>query len=68
MSENGESWENFHEYCDDKGPNLVLIKTTKNQIFGGFTPLSWKKVASSYIYDDSNQTFLSLPINICLSY
>ena len=41
MSENGSKSEDFHKYCDNKGPTLTLIKTTKNRIFGGFSPLSW---------------------------
>ena len=64
MSENGESWEDFHKYCDNKGPTLVLIKTTKDKIFGGFTPLNWKKEENTYIKDISNQTFIfSLNLN-----
>ena len=30
MSENGNKSEDFHKYCDNKGPTLTLIKTTKN--------------------------------------
>ena len=64
MSENGESWENFHEYCDNKGHTLVSIETTKDKIFGGFTPLNWKKEDNRELGDDSNQTFIfSLNLN-----
>ena len=41
MSENGTKSEDFHKYCDNKGPTLILVKTTNNKIFGGFTPLNW---------------------------
>ena len=58
MSECGSNWEKFHEKCDNKGPTLVLIKTTKNKIFGGFTPLDWKKEKENSILDNSNQTFI----------
>ena len=58
MSENGSSWEDFHKYCDNKGPTLLLIHTTENKIFGGFTPLNWKKIEKNEIYDESNQTFI----------
>ena len=34
--------KDFHKYCDNQGPNLILVKTKKNKIFGGFTPLSWE--------------------------
>ena len=57
MTENGYDSKDFHKFCDDKEPTLTLVKTTKNKIFGGFTPLNWKN--SEYgIIDESNQTFL----------
>lgn len=31
----------FHEACDGKSNTLVLAKTSKNKIIGGFTPVSW---------------------------
>ena len=57
MKENGYDSKDFHKYCDDKEPTLILVKTTKDKIFGGFTPLNWKNNISSKI-DDSNQTFI----------
>ena len=57
MTENGDKSEDFHKYCDNQGPTLVLVKTTKNRIFGGFTPLSWKK-EKGYLYDENNQIFI----------
>ena len=57
MSENGTKSEDFHKYCDNKGPTLILIKTTKNKIFGGFTPLNWNDTGNQ-LYDKSNQTFI----------
>ena len=41
MSENGTKSEDFHKYCDNKGPTLTLFKTTKNKKFGGFISLNW---------------------------
>ena len=57
MNDNGTGSNDFHKYCDDKGPTLTLIKTTKNKIFGGFTPLNWKNQGYE-IKDKSNQTFI----------
>ena len=57
MSENGSKSEDFHKYCDNKGPTLILIKTTKNIIFGGFSPLSWNNKGRDQ-FDKSNQTFI----------
>ena len=57
MKENGSDSEDFHKFCDKKGPTLTLVKTTKNKIFGGFTPLEWEK-NKSYLNDESEQTFI----------
>ena len=57
MSENGTTSDDFHKYCDNKGPTLILIKTTKNKIFGGFTPLNWKN-KGFWIKDSNKHTFI----------
>ena len=40
-SENEYSAKSFHEYCDDKGPTLIIIKSSGGWIFGGYTTQSW---------------------------
>ncbi len=40
-SEHGYTAKSFHKYCDDKGPTLVVIKSTGGWIFGGYTTQSW---------------------------
>ena len=57
MSENGTKSEDFHKFCDNKGPTLTIIKTTKNNIFGGFTPFNWNSNEGN-ICDELNQTFI----------
>ena len=57
MSINGSSAKDFHDYCDNKGPTLIFIKTTKNKIFRGFTPLSWDSDNGDK-YDKDGKTFL----------
>ena len=57
MSENGTKANDFHKYCDNKGPTLTLVKTTENKIFGGFTPLNWKSEKKGFI-DYDNFTFI----------
>ena len=42
-SEHGYSAESFHEYCDDKGPTLIVIKSSGGWIFGGYTTQSWSE-------------------------
>ena len=41
-SEDGDKADDFHKKCDKIGPNIVLIKTRKGNIFGGFTYKNWE--------------------------
>ena len=41
-SRDGDFAKDFHFKCDFIGPNLTVIKTKKNYIFGGFTIKTWK--------------------------
>ena len=34
--------KNFHQKCDNIGPNLVLCESLNNEVFGGYTPFSWE--------------------------
>ena len=43
----------FHEKCDDKGPTLCLYKNEKNNIFGGYASISWKKEGKTKSAKDS---------------
>ena len=40
-TENKNIAKSFHECCDDKGPTLLIIKSTDGWIFGGYTTQSW---------------------------
>ena len=40
-SEHEYTAKSFHEYCDDKGPTLIVIKSSGGWIFGGYTTQSW---------------------------
>ena len=40
-SEHNYTGKSFHEYCDDKGPTLIVIKSSGGCIFGGYTTQSW---------------------------
>jgi len=50
----------FHSKCDNKGPNIVIMRTNFNKIIGGFTPLSWVTPINSGLFykDSSGRTFL----------
>ncbi len=43
-SEHDYTVKSFHEYCDDKGPTLIMIKSSGGWLFGGYTTQSWKVV------------------------
>ena len=36
MSKDGDKSEDFHKFCDNQGPTLVIIQTTNNKIFGEY--------------------------------
>ncbi len=40
-SKYGYTASSFHNYCDDKGPTLIVIKSSGGWIFGGYTTKSW---------------------------
>ncbi|GBB90134.1 hypothetical protein RclHR1_00170038 [Rhizophagus clarus] len=55
-SRDGFKVKEFHEYCVNKGPTLVVIKVKEtNQIIGGYNPNSWK---SSNSWDKSDSSFI----------
>ena len=47
-SEHGYTAESFHDYCDNKKPTLVIIKSSGGWIFGGYTTRLW---SGSIYYD-----------------
>ena len=40
-SEHGYTGKSFHEYCDDNGPTLIVVKSSEGWLFGGYTTKSW---------------------------
>ena len=67
-SVNGFKAEAFHKYVDNQGPTLSIIKSERQQIFGGYTDISWTSNkgfkngdGNSFIFslrDDSNFVLL----------
>ena len=41
-SRDGFSNDKFHALCDNQGPLLVLVKTGKDILIGGFSSVPWK--------------------------
>ena len=56
MSENGDSFDIFHNKCDNKGITIVFIETIDGYKFGGYTELCWD-IYSNNKYDNSTFIF-----------
>ena len=54
-SRDGPNASTFHRKCDNKGPTLTIIESTKGQRFGGYTDADWK---SDEKYVTSKNSFL----------
>ena len=54
-SKHGNSYDTFHNLCDNKGKTLTLIESSEGFIFGGYTPLEWN---SNSGWKSDNDTFL----------
>ena len=62
----GMNNKSFHNKCDNQGPNIVLIKTDKDHIFGGFSSISWvsNDINDSSAYHSAPESFLFTLENI----
>lgn len=54
-SADGATAADFHRLCDNKGPNLVLIKNQLGRRFGGYNNTSWKSDGSR---EENKKTFV----------
>ena len=41
-SRDGYTPQDFHRHCDNAGPTVCIVKTSKNIKFGGFLSVNWK--------------------------
>ena len=57
---NGWMAEDFHRYCDGKGPTLCLIQSTLNYLSAGFTSISWKSTKEGTDGEDSSAMVFAL--------
>ena len=62
----GMNNKSFHNKCDNQGPNIVLIKTDKDCIFGGFSSISWisNDINDSSAYHSAPESFLFTLVNM----
>eukprot|EP01080_Neovahlkampfia_damariscottae_P003563 gene3563-6298_t len=62
---NGWSAANFHNHCNYCGGTITLVKCSSNQIFGGYTSVSWD--SSGQYKHDPNSFLFSISRNYKLS-
>ena len=65
-SRDGDTTQDFHNHCDNKGKTLIIIETKEGRKFGGFTNDNWN-TNSSY-RKNSNDFVFSLDLNKKYSY
>jgi hypothetical protein len=46
-SRDGFSAESFHQKCDGQGVSIVVVKSTKGNLFGGYTSKGWTSTRGS---------------------
>ena len=49
----GDSAQIFHKNVDDKGPLVIIVKTTENKIIGGYTSKPWSSSNDQQKDDDA---------------
>ena len=59
-SKDGFTSKNFHSLCDNKAPTLMIMKSDKGQVFGGYTSETWN-VDNKY-KNDSTAFLFSLTL------
>ena len=57
----GSESQTFHNKCDNQGPTICLCKNEKDNIFGGYSSISW---TSDGNYHTANGSFLFTLTNI----
>jgi hypothetical protein len=56
-SRDGWAAADFHRLCDDRGPTVVLVRTTGGWIIGGYAAASWNSSGNCY-QSPNNKSFL----------
>ena len=65
-SRDGDTTQNFHNHCDNKGKTLIIIETKEGRKFGGFTNDNWD--TNNNWRKNSNDFVFSLDLNKKYSY
>ena len=48
---NGDGYDDFHKFCDGKGPTVTIVKGENDHIFGGYVTVPYSSDRQSH-YDD----------------
>jgi len=62
-SRDGFAAKSFNSRCDNKGKTISIIKSEHNQIFGGYTDISFNSTVNNYIPGNGNTFVFSLSKN-----
>ncbi|KAJ5079425.1 pep-cterm sorting domain-containing protein [Anaeramoeba ignava] len=57
----GFNCKKWHDKCDNKGKTLIIIKTTENYIFGGFTSIGFTNDKSKWRWCDRKFSWGYIP-------
>ena len=56
-SRDGFRASDFHSHCNGKPNTLTIVKSTKGNIFGGFTSAHWKSSATASSFENDKKSF-----------
>jgi len=59
-SEDGDGSNVFHTKCDNQGPTVVIVQTTTDAVFGGYTDANWKH--KGYVASSTSFLFRLRPV------
>ncbi len=52
--------KDFHDRCDDKGPTVSIVQSSKNKLSCGYTSVSWSSPKEGSYKEDSSAWLMSL--------
>ena len=67
-SENDYSVGKFHDKCDGVKNTLTLVRTQKDKVIGGFTPLPWRSTSGSEIEADNSRKSFMFSLSLAEKY
>jgi hypothetical protein len=62
-TQDGFGSSDFHRTCDGHNNTITLIRTTKDFVFGGYTPVSWDSTTNNFKADSSQRSFVFTILN-----